>query len=271
MSPAPGRTNPRAHRFVVGVLRPLAKRVMKFDFQGTEHLPATGGYIVCANHLSNVDFLSFGVYLVDQDVPVKFLAKSSLFKLPIAGRIIGAAGQIPVFRGTSHAVDSLAAAKEALRDGEVIGIYPEGTLTGDPDKWPMRAKTGAGRLALATRVPVIPVAQWGPQAVGERFSRFPFKLKRTPVMVRAAEPVELSDLYDRAEEPGAAREATDRIMARIREILEDLRGEEAPETVWDRRSDPVLSAREEHIKEAATKQYNKKRGVRRLLRRKGKA
>lgn len=264
MRPAAGRTNPFAHRFVVAVLRPLAKRVMKFSFEGTEHLPASGGFIVCANHLSNMDFLPFGVFLVDHDIPVKFLAKSSLFELPIAGRIIGSAGQIPVFRGTSQAVDSLGAAKEALAAGEVIGIYPEGTLTGDPDLWPMRAKTGAGRLALATRVPVIPVAQWGPQNVAGRFRRFPWRLRRTPVVVRAAAPVDLADLYDRADDPGAAREATDRIMARIREILADLRGEEAPETVWDRRTDPRLSAREQQIKEAATKQLRGRAGRRRL-------
>lgn len=256
MKPAPGRTNPLGHRFVVGVLRPLARRVMKFDFRGSEHLPPTGGYIVCANHISNVDFLSFGVFLVDHDVPVKFLAKSSLFDVPIVGRVIGGAGQIPVYRGTSHAVDSLKAAKDALASGEVIGIYPEGTLTADPDNWPMRAKTGAGRLALATRVPVIPVAQWGAQDVPGRFAKFPWKLRRSPVVVKAAEPVDLSDLYDKSDEPGAAREATDRIMARIRTILADIRGEAAPDHVWDRRTDVTeeFAAREAHIKDVASKQ-----------------
>lgn len=268
MRPAPGRTNPRAHRFVVGVLRPLAKRVMKFDFQGTEHLPPTGGYIVCANHVSNVDFLSFGIYLVDQDIPVKFLAKSSLFTVPIVGKVIGGAGQIPVYRGTSQAVDSLKAAKEALAAGEVVGIYPEGTITGDPNQWPMRAKTGVGRLALATRVPVIPVAQWGAQEVAGRFRRFPFAMRRTRVVVRAGDEVDLSDLYDRAEESAAVREATDRIMARITEILADLRGEEPPATVWDRRSDPTLAAREAHIKDAATKQLEGRKGRGRFFHRK---
>ena len=73
------------------------------------------------------------------------------------------AGQIPVYRETGRAADAYRAAVAAVRGGEGVAVYPEGTLTRDPDLWPMVGKTGVARLALDDAGPVIPVAQWGAQ------------------------------------------------------------------------------------------------------------
>ncbi|HEX7806866.1 MAG TPA: lysophospholipid acyltransferase family protein, partial [Cellulomonas sp.] len=110
---------------------------------------------------------------------------------------------------------------------------PEGTLTRDPDLWPMVGKTGVARLALMTRAPVIPVAQWGPQDILGRYSKVLKPFPRKKVSVVAGPPVVLDDLYDRPLDTATLREATERVMAAITVILEDLRGEPAPEVRFD--------------------------------------
>ena len=128
------------------VLGPLSRR----DWDGGERLPASGGVIVVANHISNADPLALGQFLAYSGRWPRFLAKSSLFGVPGLGRLLRGAGQIPVERASSHAGDALTAAWAALEAGQAVVVYPEGTITYDPDLWPMRGRTGAARLALAT-------------------------------------------------------------------------------------------------------------------------
>ena len=113
-------------------------------------------------------------------------------------------------------------------------MYPEGTLTRDPGLWPMRGKSGAVRLALTGRIPLIPMAHWGTQAIMGRYQKglslWPPR-KRVDVLI--GDPVDLSDLYDRASESAAIAEANERLMAAITALLEDLRGETAPATRWN--------------------------------------
>lgn len=233
MRPAEGRTTPRGYMVLRGILRPLVVRLTKPHWSGMEHLPAEGGFIVVGNHVTNADPASFGHFMVDNHVPVKMLAKSELFKIPGFGKLIRSAGMIPVERGTAAAGDSLRAAKEALANGEVIGIFPEGTLTHDPDGWPMRGKTGAARLALETGVPVIPVAQWGIHRIMPRHTGKIATLRKQRVDVKAGPPVDLSDLMGQEITGPVLREATDRIMAEIRRLLGEIRGEEPPEHEWN--------------------------------------
>ena len=233
MKPAPGRSLPAGFRFLRGVLRPVMMRWTDRHWSGTENLPSEGGYIVVANHATNADPISFGHFLVDNHVPVKILAKAELFRVPVFGRLITSAGMIPVERGTSHAIDSLRYAKEALARGEVIGIFPEGTLTHDPDGWPMRAKTGAARLALESGVPVIPIAQWGMHRIMPRHTGKIISFRRQRVDVMAGPAVDLSDLQGQEISGSVLREATDRIMAEIRRMLGEIRGETPPEHVWN--------------------------------------
>lgn len=237
--PAPQRSN-RAYRVVARIVRPVLFAMMHRDWRGAEHLPASGGFIAAANHMTNLDPLTFAHYLYDHGFAPKILAKASLFKYPVLGATLRATGQIPVYRNTSQAGQSLDAAVQALHDGECVAVFPEGTLTRDPDLWPMVGKTGVARLALMTRVPVIPVAQWGPQDILGRYSKVlrPFPPKKVSVV--AGPPVVLDDLYDRPLDTATLREATERVMTAITAILEGLRGEPAPEVRFDtRRAKPA--------------------------------
>ena len=231
---APQRSN-RAYRNVARVIRPLLLAITKRDWRGAEHLPATGGYIAAANHMTNFDPLTFAHFLYDNGVAPKILAKSSLFTIPVVGRVLTATGQIPVHRNTVQAGQSLDAAVAALAEGECVAVFPEGTLTGDPDLWPMVGKTGVARLALTTRVPVIPVAQWGPQDVLGRYSKLPRPIPPKEVTVAAGPPVALDDLYGRPLDAATLREATGRVMAAITSLLEDIRNEKAPAETYDPR------------------------------------
>ena len=230
--PAPKRSN-RAYRNVARVIRPVLLAITRREWRGAEHLPADGGFIAAANHMTEVDPLTFAHFLYDNGFAPKILAKASLFTVPVLGPVLRATGQIPVFRNTTDAGKSLAAAVEAIEAGECVAVFPEGTLTRDPDLWPMVGKTGVARLALTTRVPVIPAAQWGPQDILGRYRKLlkPFPPKRVTIV--AGPPVDLDDLYDRPMNTATLREATERVMAAITALLEEIRGERAPTERFD--------------------------------------
>lgn len=237
MRPAPGRELPLTYRAVVAVLRPPLALMTERHWRGEENLPPEGGFIAVSNHVTNLDPLTFAHFLVDHDIPVKFLAKAELFRVPVVGWLANRVKHIPVHRESARAAESLAAARLALEAGECVAIFPEGTLTHDPDMWPMLGKTGVARLALATRVPVVPIAQWGAHRVIPRFENLPATLRRQRVDVRALPPVDLDDLYGRPLDGPTLREATDRIMAALTAGVAELRGATPPERVWDRRVD----------------------------------
>ena len=157
------------YRFAALVLKPPMTVLTKRDWHGQEWLqqeyPPTDGIVVVSNHLSWFDPIALSHILWNNGRPPRFLAKEKLFHIPGVGQIVGGAGQIPVFRETENAADSVRAAVDAVHDGEAVVVYPEGTITRDPDLWPMTGKTGAARIALLADVPVIPIAQWGAQDV----------------------------------------------------------------------------------------------------------
>lgn len=204
------------------------------DWHGQEHVP-DGGFIAAANHVTNIDPLTTTHYLYDAGRPPRIMAKSSLWKVPVLGRLLIATGQIPVHRGTSSAGQSLDGARDVLADGECVELFPEGTLTKDPELWPMVAKTGVARLALASRAPVVPIAQWGAQnLLGPRATMLR-PIPRKTVTVVAGPPVDLSDLYDQPLDAATLREATDRIMGAITSQLAEIRGEVPPPEPFDPR------------------------------------
>jgi 1-acyl-sn-glycerol-3-phosphate acyltransferase len=221
---------PRLFRAAVAALRPAMLAITRRDWHGSEHLPE-GPCIVAANHLSMFDPLCVGHYLVDHGLYPRAMAKASLFRAPVVGRLMRGAGAIPVERGSSTC-DALGAAAAALTEGWAVLVFPEGTTTQDPDVWPMRAKTGAARLALRTGVPVVPLAQWGAQQVVPTFGYGfrPFPPARSSVLAGPA--VDLDDLRDDPEDPAAWTEATERIMRRITEQLAVIRGERPPAQPW---------------------------------------
>lgn len=216
----------------VVVIHPAISLLFKVRWRGREHMPRTGGAIVVVNHISYVDPLAFARFVWDCGRIPRFLAKESLFRIFFVGRMLKGAGQIPVSRGTADAQTSIEHAVAALARGEVVCIYPEGTVTKDPDYWPMVARTGVARLALATDVPVIPVAQWGPQEAVDvdlkRYKPFP----RHEIHCVAGPPVDLSAYRGRPMTADLLREVTDEIMGRVRDLLAGVRGEQPPKDFW---------------------------------------
>jgi len=205
---------------------------------GIENLPREGGFIAAANHVSELDSLTTPEFLLVNGFIPRVLAKQALFKTPVVGAFLRQAQMIPVDRGSEKAASSLAVAEEELTTGACVLIFPEGTLTRDPDLWPMEGKTGVARLALATRVPVIPIGQWGPSLLLPRYGRIPKLGKRKEIKIAVGKPVDLSDLYDRPIDGDVLREATDRVMDAITALVEQVRGEKAPAQRFDLRLHP---------------------------------
>ena len=219
----------------MSILRPLLMVLTKRDWRGAENLPETGGFVAVPNHLSYTDPLIFAHYMHDNGRPPFFLGKEGVFRVPVVGAILRGAQQIPVYRNSGQAADAFRAAVAAVEEGKCVGVYPEGTLTRDPDLWPMVGKTGAARIALSTRCPVIPVAQWGPQELLEPYGRKVRLFPRKTMHVSAGPPVDLADLYDQPVTSALLREATARIMTALTAQLELLRGEKAPLERFDSR------------------------------------
>jgi len=152
----------------------------------------------------------------------RFLAKDDLFRIPVVGRALRGAGQIPVDRGKPGDPSPLLGARAALQQGEVVVVYPEGTVTNNSDFTPMRAKTGVVRLSLASGVPVVPMASWGSQAVWQKAGRGSLRFGR-PIWVKIGSPIDLSTRGRSQDERSALRELTDEVMKEIASLVDDLR------------------------------------------------
>jgi 1-acyl-sn-glycerol-3-phosphate acyltransferase len=224
-----------AWNIAVPLVKPLLLATTTRTWVGGEKLPETGGCIVVFNHVSHVDPLIAAHFVYDHGRLPRYLAKSGLFKNRVLGFFLTAAGQIPVERLTKSAVGAYDAAVAAVRNGECVVVYPEGTLTRDPAQWPMTGKTGAARIALETGCPVIPVGQWGPQQLLAPYARRPNLFPRKHITMRAGDPVDLSDLVTSPRTPEVVQQATDRIMAALTEQVALIRGEVAPAERFDPR------------------------------------
>ena len=221
------------YRLVVVVAKPLLRLFTRTERSGAEHIPRTGGFIAAANHVSELDPFVVGEFLLDNGRPPRFLAKRELFRKPPLKWIFEGARQIPVDRKSADASLALSAAVDALHAGECVLIYPEGSATRDPELWPMRARTGVARLALLSGVPVIPVAQWGPQEILPYRARRPKLLPRHTMKVVAGPPVDLSAFAGKPITAELLRAATDHVMHTVAELLAGLRGGTPPTDFYD--------------------------------------
>lgn len=215
---------------------PVVNFLAKMEFQRKEKLPMDGAFVLAPNHYSELDPLIVAVAVWKLGRAPRFMAKESLFKIPVLGAALRGTGMIPVARTASaHAAkQTMTQAKELVEHGRGIIVYPEGTLTRDPDLWPMRGKSGAVRLALAGNIPLIPMAQWGTQNIMGRYEKgLKFWPPRKRVQIIIGDPIDLSDLTGRAGEQAAITEATNRLMNAITALLEELRGEKAPAVRWN--------------------------------------
>ena len=157
---------------------------IRFKFFGTEHIPSEGGAILASNHISYLDFALIGTPAVPKKRYIRFMAKKEIFDNRLAG---------PLMRGMSHiSVDrdrgstSLVSAMRALRQGELIGIFPEATIS---LSWEVKEiKSGAIRLAQGSGVPVIPVALWGSQRILTKNHKPKLGRKKIPVYIAYGDP-----------------------------------------------------------------------------------
>jgi 1-acyl-sn-glycerol-3-phosphate acyltransferase len=214
-------------RLAVMLIKPPLVPLTRRSWRGGEHLSSDGGLIVAASHVSQADPLLIAHFVYDAGRWPQFLAKQSLFEVPVFGALLRRWRQIPVRRGSVDAAKALDAAVAAIKAGDAVVIYPEGTTTRDPDLWPMKGRTGVARLWLETGVPVVPLVTWGSQAI---FDSRTGKLRirpRTPVTVVAGPPIDLSAYRD-----ANLNEITDVVMLRLRDLLAEVRGEPAPATLW---------------------------------------
>lgn len=240
--PMPDFTGPEKNatvRFVGGFLAPLIRLTFGLRVRGAEKLPKTGPYIVVSNHLTKVDALAVAYFLyVQMGRTPHFLAKEGLFRLPVIGKLLIGAGQIPVYRSVAGKNDEpLRAAYDCLKHDGVIAIFPEGTLTRDPDQWPMRGRSGAVRLAVEGNVPVFPIGHWGDQEILPRYTS---KLrggfwKKVDLLV--GDEIDLKRYRIGRMSTTELTEATETVMNKVTELVEELRGEKAPA----KRFDPVAA------------------------------
>ena len=232
-------------RFTTIVLPPIIRGTMRHEWSGQENFPASGGMIVAANHLSYADVLALCLYTYKAGRYPVFLAKESLFRMKVVGTVVRGAGQLPVYRGQADAALVLRDAEQGIRNGACVVVYPEGTVTRDPELWPMVAKTGVARLALATGAPVIPVASWGAQDVLPYGSFKPHIIPRHLVKITAGPPVDLSEFAGLPIDSQTMRAATDKVMSEVTQLVAKLRGEVPPDQSYH----PAVARREERRKQ----------------------
>jgi 1-acyl-sn-glycerol-3-phosphate acyltransferase len=207
------------YRVAWAVVIPPLRLWFRLRHDGLDRIPRSGPAIVACNHVSYLDPLTNGEAVDRAGRRPRFLAKDDLFRIPVVGAVLRGAGQIPVVRGRRDG-SSLDLAAEALLAGEVVVIYPEGTVTRREDGLPMEGKTGIARLALRTGAPVVPMASWGSQAVWQKSGKGSIRFGR-PILTKVGEAI----AFDPEPEAGVERwrEVTATVMAAITELAVELR------------------------------------------------
>jgi len=227
----PEKSRPSAFWPLAAIIVPLTGLFARIEIRGAENLPREGAYVLAPNHNSEFDPITVAVAVWRLGRAPRFMAKESLFKVPVLGAALRATGMVPVPRSSTSANQSMKAAQQIAEDGRGVIVYAEGTLTRDPDLWPMRGKTGAVRLALAGDLPLIPMAQWGVQQILPRYGKLKFP-RRSHVIVEFGPAIDLSE-YAGSTSPAVLTRATDDLMARISEMLSGIRGLPAPAERWN--------------------------------------
>src|SRR3954465_6916797 len=192
----------------------------RFDVRGSEHVPATGGAIICSHHVSSFAFTYLGRGAWPQHRLVRFMAKASVFDHRFSGPFMRAMQHIPVDRKAGTA--AFESAVRSLKDGEVVGVFPEATISSSFTVKDLKA--GAARMAVDDGVPIIPAAVWGGHRVATK--NHDVVLRRgVPVTVIIGEPIQ--------PEPG---ERAQSLLRRTRAAMEQLL-EEAQRSYPDRPAD----------------------------------
>ena len=202
------RVYPPVIRVALTLFRVLGFR---FDLRGVEHIPTSGGAVLASNHVSYFDFMFVGLTGWRRSKRlVRFMAKDAVFRHPVGGPLMRGMHHIPVDRSAGAA--AYRHAVEALQRGELVGVFPESTISRSFVPRPM--KSGAARMAIEADVPLIPMVVWGGHRVWT-VGRRPVLQRRVPVSVWVAEPLSPRDGETSAE-------LTTRLAERLRELVDDV-------------------------------------------------
>ena len=158
---------------------------LRFDFQGVDHIPRKDGAILSINHVGYLDFALTGTAALPTGRYVRFMAKKEVFDNKLAGPLMRGMHHICVDRNSGSA--SFVAALRALRAGEIVGIFPEGTISVSFEI--KELKSGAVRLAMAAGVPVIPTIVWGSQRIWTKKVKRNLRREKIPIIVEFGEPL----------------------------------------------------------------------------------
>ena len=179
-SPDSERTYRAVIRTALGLFRLLDFRI---DLAGAHHVPATGGAVIAANHVSYFDFMLVG-YVAYPHRLVRFMAKKAVFDHKVGGPLMRAMHHIPVDR--SAGASAYSSAVRALRAGELVGVFPEATISEAFTPIPM--KSGAARMAIDADVPIVPVVTWGAHRLWTKRRR-PRLQRHVPVTIQVGPPL----------------------------------------------------------------------------------
>lgn len=198
------------YRSVIGIARTVfAFEGLKFEVEGEEHIPATGGAVIAVNHTGYMDFTYAGLPPRRVKRYIRFMAKKEVFDNKISGPIMRALKHIPVDRGAG--AESYKSAVQSLRNGELVGVYPEATISRSFEI--KEFKSGAARMAIEAGVPIIPTVIWGAQRVWTK--GYPKRLGRTntPISIAVGEPIA---------PVGPPNELTDKLRSVMQKMLLEL-------------------------------------------------
>jgi 1-acyl-sn-glycerol-3-phosphate acyltransferase len=188
------------YQFARVILKPWLATWFRWHIEGLENIPKEGPAILAFNHIAYLDPFA-SAYLVDKaGRRPRYLAKSELFQDKRIAWILNGAKQIEVRRGTRDAPMALDHAFESLRNGEIIVVFPEGTITTNPDLAPLPAKSGTARLALGSGVPLIPCGLWGTQNVWPKNYAKHWWPPRQEILARVGKPMHVSGDPDSPED-----------------------------------------------------------------------
>ena len=228
-SPRAKRAAELRWRIIASLVLPIFGAMVKLRIQPGSVLPAQGPFILSPNHYSDIDPVVMGVVVWKLRRTPRFLAKASLFQVPGLAWLLRFTGQIPVQREAGARLgEPLKAATLLAERGQGVIVYPEGTLTKDPDLWPMVGKSGAVRMALEQGVPLYPAAHWGTQNLMGRYAKKIRVFPRTTIDVVIGQPLDLSRFEGKPLTRDILGAATEALMKEIATLVGQLRNEKPP-------------------------------------------
>lgn len=220
------RVYPSVIRTALGLFRVLD---FKFTIEGEEHIPQVGGAVLASNHVSYFDFMFVGLAAHPKRRFVRFMAKKSVFDNKVSGPLMRGMHHIPVDRSAGAA--AYRAAIAALQDGELVGVFPESTIS--RAFVPRDIKSGAARMALESGTPLLPVVVWGGHRVWTSGHKPRFR-RHVPIVIKVGPPIELDGIAD-------ATALTAVLHERLTKLAEEVqRAYPAPETDDERWWQPAF-------------------------------